>query len=363
MSVIDARLKKYLPAVKDTPAFRLDVHFRAEEGICLILGPSGAGKTLLLNCLGGFLRPDEGRITVHDELHFDAATGIHLPPEQRRCGYIFQDHALFPHMTVRQNVRFAASSAKQASRRNQHKRVNELLEAFDVGDLAERKPAQLSGGQKQRAALARILASEPRLLLLDEPSRGLDARLRENFYELLRSVRERLRIPILLVSHDAEEGFAAADSICVLEGGEILQAGLSETVLERPARVEVAQLLGIYSVAPAIIRSLDPGANSSRLQVLGQEIEGPYFKGQLNGDSGFLCVRRAEIRAIAARMARNQQQITLPVLRTHPAPGGVRIFFSDTFSAVLPSSEYRSLADDGQVTLEIPPSAMSFTSK
>ncbi|HEX4168699.1 MAG TPA: ATP-binding cassette domain-containing protein [Bryobacteraceae bacterium] len=350
--------------MKDTPAFRLNLHFQADDGICLVLGPSGAGKTLLLNCLGGFLRPDEGRITVRDELYFDAGRNVHLPPERRRCGYIFQDHALFPHMTVRQNVRFAASqTGNRNSRRNQHKRINELLTAFDLGDLGERRPAQLSGGQKQRAALARILASDPRILLLDEPSRGLDARLRENFYELLRSVRERLRIPIILVSHDTDEGFEVADSICVLEHGEALQAGSSETVLKQPANVEVAYLLGVYSVAPATIRTLDPGANKTRLLVLGQEIDGPYFKGHLKGDSGFLCMRRSEMRVVPPGERHTTQQITLQVQRIHPSTGGIRIFLADGFSVVLTTPEYELLGDGNQITLEIPASAMAFTDK
>ena len=141
---------------------------------------SGAGKTLTLNCLAGFSRPDSGRILAGEDLFFDAATHVHIAPQRRRCGYIFQDHALFPHMTVMQNLRFAAAVAQSRSKL----KVKELLDAFELGSLANRKPAQLSGGQKQRAALARAMVSEPRLLLLDEPTQGLDARLKRSFFEV-----------------------------------------------------------------------------------------------------------------------------------------------------------------------------------
>jgi len=209
MNGIDARLLKRLPADRNGQEFKLDVHLQAEPGITALFGPSGAGKSLTLNCIAGFARPDAGRILVDDHIYFDDAAGVHLAPQRRRCGYIFQDHALFPHMTVRENLRFAVSSSatKGSSGLNRRRRINELLEAFELTELASRKPTQLSGGQKQRAALARILVSEPRVLLLDEPTRGLDARLRDSFYQLLKETRDRLRASIVLITHDTQECF------------------------------------------------------------------------------------------------------------------------------------------------------------
>ena len=193
---IDARLVKRLPPEQGSDGFELNIHLRTGAGITVLFGSSGAGKTLALNCLAGFARPDEGRILVRDELYFDAATHVHVPPQQRRCGYIFQDHALFPHMTLRENLRFAASAAPRDKhpRPHRYRRVGELLDLFELTDLAARRPAQLSGGQKQRAALARVLVQDPRLLLLDEPTRGLDARLRSAFYDEIgrASCRERV---------------------------------------------------------------------------------------------------------------------------------------------------------------------------
>ena len=212
--MIDARVLKRLVSRTDTEPFHLDIHMRAGDGITVLFGPSGAGKSLTLNCIAGFVRPDQGRILVADNLLFDGATGVHIAPQHRHCGYIFQDHALFPHMTVRGNLQFAANAA-HAGRLNKHRKMQELLEAFELTELADRRPARLSGGQKQRAALARILMGEPRLLLLDEPARGLDARLRLSFHDVLRKTRDRLDIPVLLVTHDLEECFELADSVCI----------------------------------------------------------------------------------------------------------------------------------------------------
>ena len=364
MSRVDARVVKHLPPIKETPAFELNLHFHGGEGITVILGPSGAGKTLLLNCLGGFVRPDEGRILVSDELYFDAATNVHLPPRLRRCGYIFQDHALFPHMTVRENLRFAASlSSSDAGGLNLRRRVNELLESFDLADLDDRKPAQLSGGQKQRAALARILLTQPRLLLLDEPSRGLDALLRQSFYELLRSLRARLPVPVLLVSHDIDECFELADSVALLDGGRLLQSGARETVFAKPATVEIARLLGIYNIAPAEIRMLDPGANLSRIRLLDQEIEGPYFPGHLIGDGGFLCVRRSEVKAVPPGNHTSKNRLTLRIEGKHASPFGISIALENGFSVVMRETEYSEHSGGDRLTLEIPASAMAFTPK
>jgi molybdate transport system ATP-binding protein len=361
---IDARMVKHLPAVKDTPAFDLNVHLRIDAGILVILGPSGAGKTLILDCIGGFIRPDEGRILVHDRLYFDAASGIHLPPERRRCGYIFQDHALFPHMTVRQNLQFAArQSSSRAGRLNHHRRINELLESFDLVELGDRRPAQLSGGQRQRAALARILVTEPSILLLDEPSRGLDVTLRQSFYQLLRSVRERLQVPVVLVSHDIEECFELADSIAVVENGRLLQEGSREAVLQKPATVEVARLLGIYNIVLTEIRALDPAANSSRLLVFNQEIEGFYLPGHLIGDTGYLCMRRSELRLVPSHRPLSNNQLTLALKAIQITPYGIRLEFESGFSVLARQAEYELFQNAEQLTLEIPPYALTFTGK
>ena len=360
---IDARLIKRFPAVAETGSFELNVHLRAEAGITVLFGPSGAGKTLVLNCLGGFARPDEGRILVNDELFYDAASNVHVPPRKRRCGYIFQDHALFPHMTIRENLRFAAGSRSSNGQLNRHRRINELLEAFELTDLAGRKPPQLSGGQKQRAALARTLVNEPSMLLLDEPARGLDARLRESFYNLLRRTRDKLRVPILLVTHDLEECFELADAVYLIENGRFAQSGSRDSVFKRPATTEIARSLGIYNILPAEIEALDPGRGSSRLRVFEFELEGPYFPGHLIGDRGYVCVPWCEfkVRPQDGRSATNS--LVLRVAAQIPSSRGTRLQFEHGLIATVTESEYRHLQGSEQLVVEIPVASVYFIGK
>jgi ABC-type sulfate/molybdate transport systems ATPase subunit len=268
-------------------------------------------------------------------------------------------------MTVRENLRFAASAAPSEERRklNRRKRINELIELFELTDLAARKPAQLSGGQKQRAALARILVSEPRLLLLDEPTRGLDARLREAFYEILQKTRERLNVPVVLVTHDLEECFELADSVCLMDRGRFLQSGLRDAVFSRPASIEVARSLGIYNIIPASISALDPGRNTSRLKVLEDEIEGPYLPGHLIGDQGLLCVRDVAIKVRPLQTSPARNQLTLRVLKATASSHGVRIAFEHDVIATVTTAEWEELRTSERLNLEIPRAAVYFIGK
>ncbi|HZQ51677.1 MAG TPA: ATP-binding cassette domain-containing protein [Bryobacteraceae bacterium] len=360
--IVDARIVKRLPLTRDSQPFELDVHFRASLGTTVLLGPSGAGKTLILNSLAGFTRPDEGRILVNGQLFFDAAARVHLAPQDRRCGYIFQDHALFPHMTVRENLRFAAASvpSKKASGLAGHRRISELLEAFELGDLAGRKPAQLSGGQRQRAALARILVSDPQLLLLDEPTRGLDARLRQSFYEVLRRTRQRLQVPVVLVTHDLEECFELADAVCLIDSGRLLQSGPTGTVFARPATVDIARLVGAYNILPATIEALDPARNQSHLRVFENEIAGPYLPGHLIGDRGFLCVRQFEMKVHPPGPLSGPNQIALRLLATSWSSRGVRLAFEHGIFVIISEAQYDPLRGNQQLNIEIPASAIYF---
>jgi ABC-type sulfate/molybdate transport systems ATPase subunit len=202
------------------------------ETIALV-GPSGAGKTSLLRAVSGLEHPRAGRIALGEELWFDAGRKLHLSPEQRRVGYLPQDYALFPHLTVAANVRFAGKRDRP-----------DLLERFGIGHLAGARPRQLSGGERQRAALARAVAREPRVLLLDEPFGALDAITRREVRDELAGVLPELRLPTLLVTHAFEDATVLAQRIGVIDDGRLVQVGTATELLRMPAEVKVAALTG-----------------------------------------------------------------------------------------------------------------------
>jgi molybdate transport system ATP-binding protein len=216
--------------------FTLEAVLAAPAGSCLALaGPSGAGKSTLLRIAAGLLRPAHGSVTCGDEVWLDTTTGRELAPEQRRCGYVFQDYALFGHMPVWQNVAYGLRGAKRAERR---RRAVELLERFGIGALADARPRTLSGGERQRVALARALAPQPRALLLDEPRTRASASR-----ELARVLRES-GVPALLVTHDFTEAAVLGDRVAVIDAGRIVQEGTAGELAAAPASAFVADFTG-----------------------------------------------------------------------------------------------------------------------
>lgn len=215
--MIQASLKKRLHGANGE--FDLDVNLQVAEGEFIALfGPSGVGKTTLLRCLAG-LEQAEGNIVINGETWLDTAQRINLSPQQRRVGYMFQDYALFPNMTVRGNLEFALRKGSDK------KRVDELLELMGLGELQQRKPETLSGGQKQRVALARALASEPRLLLLDEPFSALDGEMRVHLHDEILRLQRHFAITTIIVSHDVGEVYKLANRVLVMEEGRITHQG------------------------------------------------------------------------------------------------------------------------------------------
>ncbi len=346
---LEAKIKKQFPA------FQLDVNISANGGAIVLWGASGAGKTLTLNSLAGFTKPDAGRILIGDDLLFDAATKVHVPPQKRRCGYIFQDHALFPHMTVSENLRFAASVSGQSSRLP---KIKELLDVFELTDLALRKPVQLSGGQQQRAALARAMVTQPHLLLLDEPTQGLDSRLKRNFFDLLVETRRRTEALIVLVTHDLDECFEMGEYICLMERGKVIQAGTREQVFAKPINIEVAKSLGIYNVIPAEIEALDPGRNISRFRMLGATWTGNYFPGHLLGDKGFAAFRETSV-----RLSHGKDGEAFQVKALKPFARGVRMELEYGLAATITEFEAREIRVGGSVQVQISPNDIVFLSK
>lgn len=215
---MDFQLTKRLQGAEGD--FLLDVDLRVEEGEFLTLfGRSGAGKTTLLRCLAGLEMPDSGTLRVNGDTWFDASRGIALPPQQRHVGFVFQDYALFPSMTVRSNLEFAL---RKGSNRN---RIDELIAMMELGELQHRKPAMLSGGQKQRVALARALAAAPRLLLLDEPLSALDQETRLRLQDEILRLQRHFGLTTVLVSHDVSEVYKLSRRVIVIESGHAVREG------------------------------------------------------------------------------------------------------------------------------------------
>ncbi len=222
-------------------AFTLDVSWNIGSELAVLFGYSGAGKSLTLQMVAGLVRPDAGSIVLNGRPLFDSSARLDLAPQQRSFGYVFQDLALFPHMTVEENILFGGHGIGQEERRE---RVNMMISRFRLGGLEKKCPSEISGGQKQRVAVARALIRYPDALLLDEPFSALDAPLRGDMRELLRDVQREFMIPVVLVTHDREEALGLADRLIVYSGGGVEQCGAPQEVLERPATELVARLLG-----------------------------------------------------------------------------------------------------------------------
>jgi molybdate transport system ATP-binding protein len=220
----------------------LDVALSAAPGECLALaGPSGAGKTTVLRIAAGLVRPRAGRVTCGDDVWLDVSRGIDTPPERRRCGYVFQEYALFAHLSAWRNV---AYGLRELPRGEREPRARELLARFGAGHLAEARPRTLSGGERQRVALARALARRPKALLLDEPLAALDARTRAAAARELAEVFRATGAPVLLVTHDFAEAALLGDRVAVMDAGRVLQEGTASALAAQPASAFVADFTG-----------------------------------------------------------------------------------------------------------------------
>ena len=232
---------------KDFGSFQLKVKFEAGDETLALLGASGCGKSMTLRCIAGIEKPDRGRIVVDGVTLFDSENRINLTPQQRRTGLLFQNYALFPNMTVKQNIDAGAKRERDSQKRNAV--VQSIMENFDLWELADRYPHQLSGGQQQRVALARILVSSPRILMLDEPFSALDSHLRFRLEQEVRRVMRQFGKTVILVSHDRDEVYRMSDSIAVMDGGVIQTIGTRREVFANPGTRKGAVLTGCKNVS------------------------------------------------------------------------------------------------------------------
>ncbi|KXJ40523.1 MAG: hypothetical protein AXA67_09455 [Methylothermaceae bacteria B42] len=247
----------------------LDIDMVCPAGrLTALVGPSGSGKTTVLRCIAGLHAP-EGRIHCGDQDWLDSSRSIHVSPQQRRVGLVFQDYALFPHLTVLDNVRLAVKRPPQEARAI----AQQWLQRVHLTGLEQRLPGALSGGQKQRVALARALARDPEVLLLDEPFSAVDQVTRRRLRLEMAKLKRTLKLPILLVTHDLEEAEMLADQMAVIHHGSILQQGSPHTVMHRPASAEVARLVDIRNVFSGRLVGLDADAMVAGMLWHGQHLE------------------------------------------------------------------------------------------
>jgi molybdate transport system ATP-binding protein len=249
-----ADFEKYFP---DGPVIRAHLERPADAcAVTVLFGPSGAGKTTVLRCLAGLERPEAGWIRWGAETWFDATREIFLPPQRRGIGYLFQEYALFPHLTVAGNIGYGLTHLPRADRR---RRVAELLDLMQLVGLENRYPKHLSGGQQQRVALARALARRPQVLLLDEPLSSLDAPTREQLRWELRRWLLNLKTPTVLVTHDRVEALALGDHVVVLDQGGVCQSGPVHEVFSQPSDAAVARIVGVDMVEPGEVLHVAEG--------------------------------------------------------------------------------------------------------
>jgi molybdate transport system ATP-binding protein len=340
-AVLAAQLRKERRG-SATP-FVLDVSLEIPSGITILFGPSGAGKSTLLDCLAGLEQPDAGRIAIGGDALFDSSSRTNLPPQKRRIAYVLQSLALFPHMSVEDNVTYGLPHLQQQQRRA---RVEEILFAFRVENLKTRKPGEISGGEKQRVALARSLVTLPRLLLLDEPLTGLDAELKASIVDDLRAWNAAQRIPILYVTHTRDEVDALGERVIAMDHGRVISAGTPQEVLEAPRRKRLAQAAGFENFLRGMVvdvREAD-GVMRVRLEASACEIEVPLGYAA-PGSRAQIAIRAGDIllatepprglsarNVLAGRIVSLDQRGTLVVARVdcgvvftvHVTPGAAR---------------------------------------
>lgn len=235
-------------------AFQLDIAFAADDAFIVLFGPSGSGKSLTLQAIAGTVQPDAGHIYLDGRTVFDSRARLNLAAQQRRVGYVPQNYALFPHLTVEGNIGFGLTDLTRLER---DQRVLELVDLFGLQAVVRHRPRQLSGGQQQRVALARALAIRPRLLLLDEPFAALDVSLRSALRQELKQVQARSGVNVLMVTHDLADVYALGQRVLVYDTGRIIQQGSRDEVFFQPANHRVAAFVQTGNILPAVVDRLE----------------------------------------------------------------------------------------------------------
>ncbi len=352
---MSAAFTKNFPGISIRGAFTWEDRPRR---VTALFGPSGCGKTTILRCLAGLERPDDGFIRAFGEDWCDVARGIHLAPQPRRVGFLFQDYMLFPHLSVRDNIAFGAprNSSKATD-------VDSLLARFQLDGLGHRRPRELSGGQQQRVALARVLAAQPRLLCLDEPLSALDGPTRTELRIALRDWLHEARLPALLVSHDAIEVQSLADDVIVLNAGQARQMGSVADVWHQPVDTIVARIVGFDNLLPVTI--VDGESASVEVAHGTWRIQGLTRFQPIQGACAWSCIRAEDVRCrrVASEVPAGASQTVATILEIIPEGGlwrlRLKLSSGHGLQAVVPREAVSELAlqPNGTVQIDIAPRA------
>ena|SRR5215471_3704863 len=324
--MLSVRLKKQLgggaaardgeSAAPGVPAradgFALDVDFSVPAGVTILFGPSGSGKTTVLRCIAGIVRPESGCIAIGDTVLFESTRGIDLPVRERGVGYVFQDLALFPHLTALGNIEFGIGGQ---DRHNRRRRALELMEALKIEHTAGRRPSQISGGEAQRVALARALAVRPRLLLLDEPLSAIDEATKMGIITDLRELNRGLKLPVVYVTHGRDEAVSMGERILIMDHGRIVAAGEPLEVFGAPVSKRVARLTGVENIFEGRVNGTNSLAGTTSVTVTDKsgacEIEAPSTDRE-PGDTLTIAVRSGDILLATSEMRNTSARNILP---------------------------------------------------
>ncbi len=272
---------------KNSNEFVLNAEFKCGNEMIVLFGPSGAGKTLTLECIAGLEVPDKGYINVNGITYFDFEKSINISPQKRNTGYLFQNFALFPHLTVEENIIFGLRSGN-----NTKEKMQEMLDVFEIHGLEKRYPSQLSGGQRQRVALARALITRPKILLLDEPFSSLDYIVRMRLRRDLKKIRKIIKIPIILITHNPVEAYTMADTIIVYKHGGIEQIAPPKEIFSKPINENVAKLVGMNNIFKGKILDI---INDEVMIQSHKKIIAPGMEGLQIGEKVIWCIRPDQV--------------------------------------------------------------------
>lgn len=327
--------------------FSIDIEFpnSSNEGntfseghLTVLFGPSGTGKSLTLNMLSGIISPDEGFIRLNGDELFNKEKGINVQIRKRKIGYVCQEYSLFPHLSVSKNILYGINGNI-----NKKEKLNELLKLFRLVGKEEKYPMELSGGQKQRVAIARAIASDPKLLLLDEPLSALDERIREKLQQDLLKLKSILSIPIIYVTHNLQEAFTLADHIVIINDGRIIESGKKQEIFSKPKKRLTAKYLGVKNILPG--RIIETSRDYSVCGIEGIKIKTGHDSRFKPGDEVFLCIKPQDVRLIVDKKIADNT-VDAIVTNTVPLEKTNRVFLK------LPESRYNLIMDLEKLSCE-----------